>query len=183
MIAIIGILSSLAVVGFNSIGRGSGVRGAEDLAASLALSARIEAMSFGYGSLLVIDNGTNPEHKLQRMAVLRYTNSTNFDLVGKPTALPKGTFFLTNYSKGMNATNITNFPGAASTPAYFFKFDGSGHLVAASATCLVFSGNIMDAAGNLQNPPAMIQGRRGFILRNNGRPAFFQTPEQMPINP
>ena len=183
VIAIIGILSSLAVVGFNSIGRGSGVRGAEDLAASLALSARVEAMSFGYGSLLVIDNGTNPEHKLQRMAVLRYTNSTNFDLVGKPTALPKGTFFLTNYSKGMNATNITNFPGEASTPAYFFKFDGSGHLVAASATCIVFSGNIMDAAGNLKNPPAMIQGRRGFILRNNGRPAFFQTPEQMPINP
>jgi len=183
VIAIIGILSSLAVVGFNSIGRGSGVRGAEDLAASMALSARVEAMSFGYGSLLVIDNGTNTEHRLQRMAVLRYTNTTNLDLVGKPTALPKGTFFLTNYSKGMSATNITNFPGGVSTPAYVLKFNGSGHLDSASETRLVFSGNIMDAAGNLQNPPAMIQGRRGFILRNNGRPAFFQTPDQMTNNP
>lgn len=183
MITIIGILSSLAVVSFNSIGRGSGARGAMDLAASMALSARIEAMSFGYGSLLVIDNGDNPEHKLQRMAVLRYTNSTNLELVGKPTSLPQGSFFLPNYSKGMSTTNISNLPGAANTPAYFFKFNGSGHLVSASESRLVFAGNTMDVAGNLQDPPGMIQGRRGFILRNNGRPAFFQTPEQMGLNP
>jgi prepilin-type N-terminal cleavage/methylation domain-containing protein len=97
VMAIIGILSSMAMVGFNGIGRASGVRGAADLAASVALSARIEAMSFGYGSLLVVDNGTNADRKLQRLAVFRYTNTqvdgapmSNAVLVGKPVALPKG---------------------------------------------------------------------------------------------
>lgn len=183
VMAIIGMLSALAVVGFNSIGRGSSARGAADLAASMALSARIEAMSFGYGSLLVIDNGTNTGHKLQRMAVLRSTNGTNFELVGKPTALPKGSFFLPEYSKGYQTTNITNFPDSTLTSVYSFKFLGAGQLESTDETRLVFSGNIMDTSGNLQNPAAMLQGRRGFILRKNGRPAFFQTPEQMDKNP
>lgn len=183
VMAIIGILSALAVVGFNSIGRGSSARGAADLAASTALSARIEAMSFGYGSLLVIDNSTNSEHKLQRMAVLRSTNGIDFELVGKPTALPRGSFFLPDYSRGYQTNSITNFPGGTPTAVYSFKFLGTGQLESTDETRFVFSANLMDSSGNLQNPPAMLQGRRGFILRKNGRPAFFQTPEQMSKNP
>jgi prepilin-type N-terminal cleavage/methylation domain-containing protein len=190
VIAIIAILSGLAAVGFRSITRGTGARGASDLAASMALSARIEAMSFGYGSLLVVDNGTNADRKLQRMAVLRYTNAPdsadlgkNAELVGKPAAFPKGTFFLPDYSAGFLTDSLTNFPGGTSTPVLYFRFDGSGHLASSGTNRLVFSGNIMDTSGNLQNPEAMLAGRRGFLLRKNGRPAFFQTPEQMGKNP
>lgn len=187
VVAIIAILSGLAVVSFNNITRGSGARGASDLAASVALLARIEAMSSGFGSLLVIDNGTDPASKLQRLAVLRAAKDTNgtttYELVAKPTYLPKGVFFLPEYSRGMTATNLTYAPGSTSAPAYSLKFNASGHLESGVETRLVFAGNIMDGSGDLQNPDAMIQGRRGFILRSNGRPAFFQTPEQMSANP
>jgi len=182
VVAIIGILSSLAVTGFNSVTRGSGARGAADVAASLALSARLEALSLGYGSLLVIDNGPNHEQALQRMAVFRYTDETNVIMVGKPIALARGVYFLPDYSKGMGQTNL-NLPGSSATPVYYYKFDGSGHLEATSDSRLVFSANAMDSSGNLQNPESLVVGRRGILLRNNGRPAFFQTPEQMAKNP
>lgn len=187
VIAIVSVLASLAVISFRNIGRGTGVRGAVDLAAGVALTARIEAMSYGYGSILVIDNGNDTSQKLQRLAVLRAYQETNgniaYELVGKPSFLPEGSYLLPAYSKGLSTTNLTNLPGSNNTPAFFLKFNGSGHLDSSTETRLVFSGNIMDSSGNLQNPESMIQGRRGFILRNNGRPAFFQTPEQMPINP
>lgn len=191
VMAVIGILSGLAITSFNSIGRGSGARGAADLAASLALSARIEAMSMGHGSLLVIENGNNPDRKLQRMAVLRYTNTpdpnnlgANTVLVGKPTALPRGVFFLPEYSKPRlaNSTTLTNLPGSPSTEVLYLRFNGSGQLVT-SDNRLVFSGNVMDGNGSLQNPDAMIQGRQGIILRSNGRPVFFNRPDQMAKNP
>lgn len=190
VIAIIGILSSLAVIGFGSIGRGSGARGAADLAASMTLSARIEAMAFGYGSLLLIDNSSSSDRKLQRMAVLRANKDTNgnvvYEMVGKPTSFTRGIFFLPEYSSGWRTTNTTNFPGGISTPVYYYKFSGTGYLdpdLSAADTRMVFSANIMDSSLALQNPASMVAGRRGFLLRNNGRPAFFQTTNQMPINP
>ncbi len=188
VMAIIGILSGLAVISFNSIGRGSGARGAADLAASMALSARIEAMSQGYGSLLVIDDGTNVDRKWRRMAVLRYTNTpvdgdvaANTEMVGKATDLPKGIFLLPDYSTtGDSAANFTNLPGIGSKLIYY-TFNGSGHLDGDQVT-LVFAGNVMDSSGTLQNPTTMIQGRRGFILRKNGRPVFYKKPEDMKPN-
>jgi prepilin-type N-terminal cleavage/methylation domain-containing protein len=186
VMAIIGILSSMAMVGFNGIGRASGVRGAADLAASVALSARIEAMSFGYGSLLVVDNGTNADRKLQRLAVFRYTNTqvdgapmSNAVLVGKPVALPKGAFFLAADSTATNAATMTLPPGNADTPVYYVKFNGDGQLSSASGVKLIFGGGIMDASGNPTFPDSMRPGRQGFLLRKNGRPAVFQTAAQM----
>ena len=190
VIAIIAILMGLGVPAFVSIGRGSGARGATDLASSISLSARIEAMTFGYGSLLVIENGTNVTRKLQRMWVLRYTNTPdptaiekNTELVGKAVALPKETFFLPEYSTPTNTASLTNLPGLASTPVFYYKFLGTGQLESTLETRLVFSANVMDSTGNLQNPAALIQGRRGFLLRKNGRPALFLTPDQMGKNP
>jgi len=186
VMAIIGILSSVAMVGFNGIGRASGVRAAADLAASVALSARIEAMSFGYGSLLVVDNGTNAERKLQRLAVFRYTNSqvdtdpmSNAVLIGRPVALPKGAFFLAADSTATNTTTVTLPPGNAGTPVYYVKFNGDGQLSGASGVKLIFGGGIMDASGNPTFPETMKPGRQGFLLRKNGRPAVFQTAAQM----
>lgn len=190
VMAIIGILSSVAMVGFNGIGRASGVRAAADLAASVALSARIEAMSFGYGSLLVVDNGTNAERKLQRLAVFRYTNSqppdgasdlmSNAVLIGKPVALPKGAYFLPADSTATNSATVTNLPpGNAGTPVYYVKFNGDGQLSGASGVKLIFGGGIMDASEKPTCPETMKPGRQGFLLRKNGRPAVYQTAAQM----
>lgn len=188
VIAIISLLSSLAAVNVKDIGQGIGVHGAAELASSLALSARVEAMSYGYGSLLVIDNGTDPDRKLQRIFVLRYTQTPDSDdyskyteLVGKPISLPKGTFFLPDYSTATsNTLTLTNLPGHVNnTPVYYYKFDGVGHLDTPKSATLVFSANSIDSLGNLQNPAQMIAGRQGFLLRSNGRAAFFQTAAQM----
>lgn len=187
VMAIIGILTSVAMTGFNAIGRASGVRGAADLAASVALSARVEAMSFGYGSLLVVDNGTNTDRKLRRLAVFRYTNTPattnlmfNAVLVGRPVVLPRGAFFLTNYSTATNTTTVTLPPGnATNTSVYYIKFNGDGQLSGSSGVKLIFGGAIMDASGNLTIPEAMKPGRQGFLLRKNGRPVAYQTAAQI----
>ena len=187
VVAIISLLSSLAIVNVKDIGQGIGARGAAELASSLALSARIEAMSYGYGSLLVIDNGTNPDRKLQRLSVLRYTQTPDSgdyskytELVGKPISLPKGTFFLPDYSTATsNTLTLTNLPGSLNSQVYYYKFDGAGHLDTPKNATFIFSANYIDSLGNLQNPAQMIAGRQGFLLRSNGRAAFFQTAAQM----
>ena len=180
VIAIVGVLTSLAVIGFNSIGRSASGRGAADLAASMALSARVEAMSHGYGSLLIIDNGSDPQRKLQRMGVMRYTNSGGTpELAGRMTPLPRGTFFLPEYSTTLATTNLAIPPGPGQTPVYFLKYDGNGHLINPQTVDLIFAPNIMDSSGNLQNPDAMIAGRQGFKIRRNGRPLFFKSLEDM----
>ena len=190
VICIMMVLAGLGMTAFNSIGRGSGVRGAVDIASSLALSARYESMSYGNGALLVIDNGNNTDRKLRRMAVLRYTNTydpsnlgANLQLAGKPTDLPMGVYFLTNYSSGYGTTTLSNLlPGSSSVQVLYYYYDGSGRLSAMSTNKLVFSAGIMDNSGSLTEPPTMLQGRRGFLLRQNGRPAYYQTTNQMTAN-
>lgn len=181
VIAIIGILSALAVASFGNIGRAASGRGAADLAASLALSARIEAMSHGHGSLLVIDNGNDPQRKWQRMGVLRFTNAGGPpELAGRMTPLPRGTFFLTNFSSSdLVQTNLANIPGTNSLPTLALRFDGNGHMIQPATATLVFSPNIMDSAGALQNPETMLSTRQGFKLHRNGRPLFFKSPGDM----
>lgn len=184
VVAVVGVLSSLALVGFNGVSRGSGVRGASDLAASLALSARVEAMSLGRGALLVVDDSLRDDRKLQRLAVMRGVEaedgSKSWEIAGSPLALPRGVFFLPEYSNGWIRMNLPGFPGAASTPVYAFEFDGSGRMV--NAGRMVFSGGIM-AGGVLSIPDNLLAGRAGFQLFKNGRPAFFQNVEDMPLNP
>lgn len=185
VIAIIGILTGLAVVGFRGISQSSGARGAADLAASTALAARVEAMSHGFGSFLVIDNSSDPNRKWQRIGVVRFTNSgpADYQIVGRMSPLPGGTYFLPNYSSSdLLQTNLTGLGGPGTTPVLALKFAGTGHLVANSAR-LVFSADVMDDSGNLQNPSPLLAGRQGFLLRRNGRPAFFRDAAQMPPNP
>lgn len=189
VIGIVGILGSAAIGAYSGLGRASGVRGAIDLAASLALASRIEGTSEGYGSLLVIDNGTNPDHKLRRFSIFRYINTpvegqigTNAVLVGKPTLLPKGVYFLDDYSTGYERINsFPHFPGGSNTPVLVYKFDGCGHLDSPVESRLVFCNNIVDGSGHFLNPTNLIAGRRGFILRKNGRPTYFENAEQMQV--
>lgn len=186
VIAIVGVLTSLALLGFQGISRASGARGAADLAASTALAARVEAMSHGFGAFFVIDNSTNLERKWQRIGVVRFTNNgpQDYELVGRMTPLPSGTFFLPNYSSSnFLQIDLTGLGGTGTTPVLAMKFAGTGHLDQPPSTRLVFSANIMDPSGSLQNPASLIAGRQGFLLRRNGRPAFFRDAAQMPPNP
>lgn len=187
VIAIVGVLTSLALLGFQSISRGAGARGAADLAASTALAARVEAMTHSRGALFVIDNSTNPGRKWQRIGVVRFTNDgpQDYELVGRMTPLPSGTFFLPDYStlSGLIPTNLAGLGGSGSTPVLAMKFAGTGHLDQPPSARLVFSANIMDASGTLQNPAELIAGRQGFLLRKNARPVFFRDAAQMPPNP
>jgi len=181
VIAIVGILSSVAVISFTDIGRAASGRGAADLAASMALSARVEAMSHGHGALLVIDDSNDPQRKYQRMAVFRFTNAEGPPvLAGRVTPLPRGTFFLPGYStwNALVATNL-DVPGKPGTSFRAIRYNGSGHLVEPQTVRMVFAPGIMDSAGNLQNPTNMLAGRQGFLLRRNGRPVFFNSPDEM----
>lgn len=181
VIAIVGILSALAMVSFGNIGRAASGRGAADLAASMALSARNEAMSHGHGSLLVIDDSSDPQRKWQRIGILRFTNAgAPPELAGRMTQLPRGSFFLRQFSsQDLVETNLTNIPGTNSLRVLALRFDGSGHLTQPSTATLVFSPNIMDSTGALQNPEAMLSTRQGFKLYRNARPLFFKSPEDM----
>ncbi len=180
------IIATLATVAVFSLGRGgqspSG-RAAADLAASLVLSARVEAMSFGHGSRLVIDNGNDPSRKLQRMGVfLRKQAGGPWEPAGRMVPLPQGSFFLPDYSTTANGTFSMQLPPANSgnTTVYVLEFDGSGHLINPQTATLVFGPNVMEASGNLLNPEQMLAARSGFKLRRNGRPLFLKSLDDMP---
>ncbi len=189
VIAIIALLSGLGALAFSSIGRGGSVRGAVDTASSLALGARLEAMSHGLGAELVVDNGTNAETRLRRFAIFRVepktNNPTQFEtnLAGRPTMLPKGVYFLTSdispqgYSAGYNTNGSHILSGTAATPTLVFKFNGTGHLETPGR--LVFAGGIVGADGSVSIPDTMRDGMRGFQLPRNGRPMHFQSAEQI----
>ncbi len=186
VMAIIGILSGVAMLGVGSIGRSSGIRGAVDLAASTALSARVEAMKYGHGSLLVVDNGTDPERKLRRLAVYRYTNTpdpgnmtNNTELVGAPVNMPKGIFFNPQYSSISSTLTMPMPPGQSNTSVYFVQFNGAGHLKSPQAVKMVFGWGIIEADGSLTLPEASKASLHGFSLKRNGRPVFYQSAEQI----
>jgi prepilin-type N-terminal cleavage/methylation domain-containing protein len=188
-LAIIAILSGLSVAAFTSVGRSSSVNGAVDLAASLSLAARLEALSYGMGSKLVIDSGPVPdnpndvEYKFSRIAIFRAQEDEanpgkkKWVLVGKPLLLPRGVFFLKDYSDGFVEEEHV-FIGTAKRKTLVFEFNGSGHLLRPAK--LVFSGGVVGTDGRLEFPEAMLAARSGFLLRTNGRPAYFQNADRMP---
>ena len=183
VMAIIVILCGMGVMAFNAIGRGGSVRGAVDVGTSLATAARIEAMSHGLGAELVIDNGTNAETKWRRLAVFRIepdpSNATNTltNLAGRPTLLPNGVFFLTNYASGYTTNTTHTLSGSQTTPTLVFKFNGVGHLE--NPGRLIFGGGMGNPDGTVTIPEALKAGMRGFMLPRNGRPMHYQTVEQI----
>lgn len=185
VIAIIAVLMGLSVSSLKGLGQSSGARGAADLAASVALSARIEAMAFGRGSLFLIDNSGNPEWKYRRMAVIRRNEEdTEWELIGKPVELPKGIYLLPDYSStaGTYQTNVADLKGIG-PEVFSYRFSGSGYMDEKEAITLVFSANIADEGGELKNPEGLLAGRRGIKIRKNARPIFFKNAEQMQPNP
>ncbi len=181
-------MSSLGVAAFNNIGKGNSVRGSVDLAASMALAARLEAMSYGLGSKLVIDNDDASEYKLRRMAIFRGEGNDPSNPVwaptGKAVTLVNGSYFLSSTIDSAHGSTNGNqpdedfpLPGSASTSCIVYEFDGSGHLK--NPGRLVFVSGIMSDDGTLTVPDALLQGRSGFRLPANGRPAFFQNPDQI----
>lgn len=193
VMGIIAILAAVSMVGFSSINRGGGARGAADLAASMALSARVEAMSMGRGALLVIDNGTNTNFRFRRLAVFRKvdnpTNSsqTILQLVGRPTQLQQEVFFLPRYSSGFTTNLTVDFPGAPGSRVFAYEFTPTGYIqdnTSAQDIRMVFSPGPIDADGNPMNEETTAAARAGILLRQNGRPTFFTSPEQMkPVAP
>lgn len=182
VIGIIAILSTLAMVGFNSINRGAGVRGAADLAASMVRSARMEAIAEGRGALLVVDNEGSEDEKWRRIAIYRAVEDpadsaqSIFELVGRPTALPANTFLLPPESRGSISTNLV-WPGSPSRSLLAWEFNGAGHFEPPSgqtnASQMVFGLGPLDASGN----PTTEQGevtRAGIVLRKNGRAIPFE---------
>lgn len=187
VMAIVGLIAGLAVVGFSNVNRGAGARGAADLAASMVLSARIEALAMGMGSLLVVDNSADANHRWRRMAIFRRTpnptsaSGTILYLVGQPVRLPGNAHFLRSYSRGFFPTNV-NFPGVANSPVLAFRFNGLGQLEKPEGDediRLVFGPGPVNDSGQPASPDLAAM-RAGFLLRPNGRPIFFTALEEMP---
>ena len=132
----------------------------------------------------MVDDSVRDDRKLQRLTVMRGVagadGTKTWKMAGSPVTLPKGVFFLPDYSKGWVQMNLEGFPWVGNTPVYAFEFDGSGRMV--NAGRMVFSGGTM-RAGVLSTPGNLLVGRTGFQLFKNGRPAFFQKTEDMPPNP
>jgi len=194
VIAIVAILAAVSSTAFNSIGRGQGADGASTVASSLALGARVEAMKKGRGALLAIDatyDADNPERYLRRFVLfggVETNGEVRYEVAGKPLTLPQGVNFLPEYSDGYTTNQLdlqAIEPQATNNGSHnwlVYEFSGSGHLVAPATgdSRLVFGPAITDGSGNVDIPDSMAAKRRGFLLRNNGRPAFFETTNQMP---
>lgn len=102
-------------------------------------------------------------------------------MVGKPTEIQNGIYFLPGYSGGYTATNV-NLPGAPNTPVYAFTFTPTGHLKKEGTSKdirMVFSPGPVDQSGNPQDESTTAASRAGILLHQNGRPTYFTTPEQM----
>ena len=187
--SILCVLVGLSTRLLNGVGRASQVRGATDIAASATMSARVEALASGYGALLVIDNGPDPERKLRRLRVLRYTDTpvpndplANTVEAGNPILLPQGAFLHPDASSGLTLFSPASSPAGQPTSAnefYYVKLGGNGQLSRPAAVRMVFGPGVMDGAGNLTVPDAMKAGRRGFWLRMNGRPVYLRSEEDV----
>lgn len=196
VIAIITTLTGVSMVAFKNIGGGQGVSGAVDIAASLTMNARLESTEFRRGALLVIDNyydASQPETYLRRMAILQGVEAdgeTEWQLTSKPIFLPKNVFLLTDYSDGFRTDQSFDFQtrepqdGSAGSPVMYLEFDGSGHLktdlvTGSNDTRLVFGQGTLNPTGEVTFSSTQLAGRQGFLLRQNGRPIFFEDLDQM----
>ncbi len=188
VIGIIAIMSGLAIIASNSIGRGNSVRGAVDLASSLVLAARTEAMSHGLGAKLAIDHGTDPNYKLRRMAIYRAEGdpaNKEWKLAGNAVMLPQGVYLATAnavgaslaFENGGAALETFELTPGIQTECVVYEFDGSGHLVQPGR--ILFVAGIMESDGTVTIPESMLDGIRGFKLPVNGRPAHFDSKEQI----
>ncbi len=185
VISLIAVLSSVAILGVRSLGRSAGARGAADATSSLALAARLDAMSSGLGSWLIIDNGNDKDLRFRRLAVLRViadpanpTQTTN-QLAGRATVLQPNTYFYPTYSRGYTNMQVS-VPGWTN-PVIAYKFDAGGHLDIPQDeedARLVFGPGPVTDSGQPESSGAAA-ARAGFLLRQNARPTFFSKPEQM----
>ncbi|MCX7869669.1 MAG: prepilin-type N-terminal cleavage/methylation domain-containing protein [Terrimicrobiaceae bacterium] len=187
VLAVVAILGVVTIAGFSSINRGAAARGAADLAASMALSARIESLTMGAGALLAIDNGPNTNNRWRRMAVFRRVpnpadpSASIPQMVGQPVRFQGSIHFLPAYSRGYQATNL-DFPGAPNLPVLAFHFTSTGQASKAPGDDdirLVFGPGPVGADGKPVQE-ALAAARAGFLLRPNGRPTFFTSPDEMP---
>lgn len=194
MLGIVAILAVASSAAFRSIGQGAGADGASTIASSLALGARVEAMKQGRGARLAIDatyDAENPHHYLRRLAIFRGVQEEGetekrWELASKPVTLPQGVSFLPDYSDGYETMQadlqaIEPQTGSDGDDWYFYEFGGTGHLDASGDTKLIFGPAIIDGEDAITIPEAMATKRRGFLLRANGRAAFFENPDQMPL--
>lgn len=191
VVGIIAVLAAIVAIGLGgNLTRAGGARGAADLAASLSHAARLEAMSMGLGSLLVVDNGADDRYRLRRLAIFRRVpaggNSTAsvLQLSGSAVMLQDNIFFLKNYSKGFNEMKV-EFRKGQETDVLAYEFTPTGHIKASGAAPefrLVFGPGPLNASGDPATDAAAA-ARAGIYLRINGRPTFFTHPDQMPKNP
>lgn len=183
VIAVIGILAAIGLGSFDSRDRGAGARGASEILASMVHSTRLEAMSNGRGARLLIDDGAESETTLRRAAILGAVEGGGWQLAGRSVILPKGIYFLKDYSDGYISGEQYNLKtsdtqmGDSGTPVIVYEFDGRGHYVDDSARVVCGPG-VMNG-GVLEVPAEWLPARAGFVLRRNGRPFFFQEPDQI----
>lgn len=196
VVAIIAALTGLSVAGFRALGQSKGVSGAVDILAGLTRTARLEAMSLGTEALLIIDasDPSDSDHYLRRVAILkRITNPEDpsqaiWKMEGKPLTFPPGVYFLEDYSDGFQEVSLTmagspieDSEEEESIRNYAYRFNDNGRLntAATGGARIVLGEGIMGANDTLVFPDDKLAGRRGFLLRQNGRPAFFENTDQM----
>lgn len=218
VMVIVALLVGLSMMVFSSIGPSKSTQGAVSTMASLMQQARTEAMTFGLGAALIVDNQPGSETRFRRAAVARIepartaNDTPEWRLTARATVLPEGIFFLPDelpekpggvaFSQGTKdlltdpnpaapaeATipAVFDFPGSPATPCLVYEFDGTGRLIPAPAAAaavdplvtVVVGAAIASRDGSLSFPQSRLETRRGFILRRNGRPAYFESPQQI----
>ena len=218
VMVIVALLVGLSMMVFSSIGPSKSTQGAAATMASLMQQARTEAMTYGLGAALVIDNQPGSAERFRRAAVVRIEPARTaggvpeWRLTARATVLPEGIYFLPDdlpekpggvvFSRGTKdvlrdpgqpvssvATipAVFDFPGSPGTPCLVYEFDGTGRLIPAPAAAaavdplvtVVVGAAIAARDGSLSFPQSRLETRRGFILRRNGRPAYFESPQQI----
>lgn len=182
VIAIISSLMAVVVGAFRSGMSAASPTHAAELASASVLAARSQALTLRSGSRVVIDAIYDPEHSnryLRRVTIERKeTNPSGEELwvqTGMAVTLPAHTFFSTDYSSGYEILP------APDTGKLVYEFDAAGRLDSAGGVeaRMVFVVGTLDSAGMLETPTAMLPKRNGFIIRQAGRVAHFQTPDQI----
>jgi len=185
------VLLALGGLGFNGVSRSMEVSGAVDTVWTLLQEARLEAMSTGLGSRLVIDNGIDPEHKLSRMAIFRAevdsgSGVVRWKLTGRPFYLADGVYFLPDDSTGQTDGLSYDFrsadfqDGDTGTTVLVYEVDGSGFVNTTSfpsdGARLVFGrGIIEESTANLEVPEPLKPLRQGLLLRKSARPVYLES--------
>jgi prepilin-type N-terminal cleavage/methylation domain-containing protein len=188
VMAIIALLLGATTMSLTYGGKGRGVGGSVPVLAGGLGAARNEALASGRKVRLVIDStfvAGEPDNYLRRFLLMREVvpgPTSTWEQITRPTFLPKGVFYSTEFSVPTGQMNVKFGQQGHAGDHFYYEFDEAGQLMPGSGGANRAS--LIVTAGMLQNeavvvPEADRYNRDGVMIHRLGRVSYYRDPSDI----